>query len=348
MNAFFVSILNGIHSVVNNYGWTIVVFTVLIRLVLMPLDYKSRKGMRKMGALSAKQAELQRKYGNDKEKLNRKLGELYKKEGVSPMSGCVPMLIQWPILIIMFGAMREMTNTQTVNQVFQYLIHPDVVPAMDSWLWIKNVWQPDSLFASVVPSANTLTVIDLNVWKNVFEGLAPEAQNAITTLVSGAGGVLDFTDKATITSIINALSTTAAYESCMQPVPGWYNVQALFFRFTVYQQWNGLLILPALAAITQILMNKLNPSQNGASAVPAASDQQQQQQSTGKMMMILFPLMSVYFCLISNAGFAIYWVTSNVVMGIMTIAMNKYLEKKDAQDPNWDKKKRVSSEGSVK
>ncbi len=347
MNAFFVSILNAIHSVVNNYGWTIVVFTVLIRLVLMPLDYKSRKGMRKMSALSAKQAELQRKYGNDKEKLNRKLGELYKKEGVTPLSGCVPMLIQWPILIIMFGAMREMTNTQTVNQVFQYLIHPDALPAMDSWLWIKNVWQPDSPFQSIVPSDRSLQMIDLNVWRTVFESLAPEAQNAITALVSGSGGTLDFSSKDTIAAIIRAVSLTDAYKSSMVTVSGWTNVQALFFSFSVYQKWNGLLILPALAAGTQILMNKLNPAQNGAPAAPAASDQQPAP-NTGKIMMIIFPLMSVYFCLISNAGFAIYWVTSNIVMGIMTVAMNKYLEKKDARDPNWDKNKRVSSEGSVK
>ncbi len=347
MNAFFVSILNGIFSVVNNYGWTIVVFTVLIRLVLMPLDYKSRKGMRKMSAMSAKQAELQRKYGNDKEKLNRKLSELYKKEGVNPMSGCVPMLIQWPILIIMFGAMREMTNTQTVNQVFQYLINPDTVPAMDSWLWIKNVWQPDSPFASVVPSANTLSVIGLDVWKNVFGSLAPEAQEAVTSFVQGVGGTLDFADKTTIESIMKALASTPAYEMCMQPVPGWANVNVFLFNFTLYKDWNGLLILPVLAVLTQLLMNKLNPAQSGAAAA-GTPEQNAQQQSTSKMMMIIFPLMSFYFCLISNAGFAIYWVTSNVVMGIMTVAMNKYLEKKDALDPNWDKKKRVSSEGSVK
>ena len=345
MNAFFLSILNGIQSVVNNYGWTIVVFTVLIRFVLMPLDYKSRKGMRKMGSLSAKQAELQKKYGNDKEKLNRKLSELYKKEGVSPLSGCVPMLIQWPILIIMFGAMREMTNTQTVNQVFQYLIHPDTVPAMDSWLWIKNIWQSDSPFASVVPSANTLNIIGIDVWRNVFNSLSQEAKDAITLLVQGNGGTIDFVDKATIASIVEALGKTPAYESCMQTVSGWKNVNVLFFNFSLFKNWNGLLILPTLAAVTQVLMNKLNPAQTGAAAT---AGQNPQQQSTGKFMMILFPLMSVYFCLISNAGFAIYWVTSNIVMGIMTILMNKYLEKKDAQDPNWDKKKRVSSEGSVK
>ena len=346
MNAFFLSILNGIQSVVNNYGWTIVVFTVLVRLVLMPLDYKSRKSMRKMSSLSAKQAELQKKYGNDKEKLNRKLGELYKKEGVSPLSGCVPMLLQWPILIIMFGAMREMTNTQTVNQVFQYLIHPNTVPAMDSWLWIKNIWQPDTPFASVVPSATTLNMVGLDVWRNVFNGLAPEAQTAVTAIVQGVGGTLDFADKTTITSIITALQTTPAYESCMQTVHGWTNVNVLLFNFSVYVKWNGLLILPTLAAVTQLLMNKLNPAQTNAAA--PAGEQNAQQQSTGKFMMVLFPLMSVYFCLISNAGFAIYWVTSNIVMGAMTVLMNKYLEKKDARDPDWDKKKRVSSEGSVK
>ena len=217
--------------------------------------------------------------------------------------------------------------------MFQYLIHPDVVPAMDSWLWIKNVWQPDSMFQSVVPSAQNLQIIDLNVWRTVFEGLAPEAQNAITSLVNGSGGALDFASKDTIQAIISALRQTAAYDSCMATVPGWTDVRALFISFSVYQQWNGLLILPALAAGTQILMNKLNPSQNGAPAVPASSDQQQAP-NTGKIMMIIFPLMSVYFCLISNAGFAIYWVTSNIVMGIMTVAMNKYLEKKDAQDPS--------------
>ncbi|MBQ8200472.1 MAG: membrane protein insertase YidC, partial [Clostridia bacterium] len=104
MNEFLKSILDGIHMLIPSYGWTIVAFTILVRLCLMPLDYKSRVGMRKMSKLAPKQAELQKKYAKDQEKLQRKLSELYRKENVSPMSSCWPMLLSMPILFAMFGA----------------------------------------------------------------------------------------------------------------------------------------------------------------------------------------------------------------------------------------------------
>lgn len=87
MNDFLVAILNGINSVIHNYGWSMVVFTLLIKLILLPLDYKSRKSMRRMTKLQPQIAKLQKKYANDKEKLNQKSAELYRKEGINPMSG---------------------------------------------------------------------------------------------------------------------------------------------------------------------------------------------------------------------------------------------------------------------
>ena len=72
LNELALNILRGINNVVGNYGWSIVVFTVLIRLVLSPFDFKSRVGMRKMASLSTKQAELQRKYGKDIDQPARK------------------------------------------------------------------------------------------------------------------------------------------------------------------------------------------------------------------------------------------------------------------------------------
>ena len=88
MNEFLKTILDGIHYVIPSYGWCVVAFTILVRLCLLPLDYKSRVGMRKMSKLAPMQAELQKKYAKDQEKLQRKMSELYKKEGASPMSGC--------------------------------------------------------------------------------------------------------------------------------------------------------------------------------------------------------------------------------------------------------------------
>ena len=72
MTGIFESILNWIYSLIGNYGWSVIVFTLLVRLVLLPLDFKSRKSMRRMTKLQPQIAKLQKKYANDKEKLQRK------------------------------------------------------------------------------------------------------------------------------------------------------------------------------------------------------------------------------------------------------------------------------------
>ncbi|MEG0511993.1 MAG: membrane protein insertase YidC, partial [Clostridia bacterium] len=132
MNEFLASVLSGINSVIGNYGWSMVVFTILIKALLIPMDYKSRKSMRRMSALAPQTAKLQKKYANDKEKLNQKTAELYRKEKINPMSGCVPMLISMPILFIMFAAMRIIANTELAKQAIDLLVTG--VPTNESWL----------------------------------------------------------------------------------------------------------------------------------------------------------------------------------------------------------------------
>ena len=105
INSLFVSALNWIYSWVGNYGWSVVIFTMLIRLLVLPLELKSRKGMRATQRVQPQVAALQKKYANDKDKLNQKMMELYKKENVSPMAGCLPLLLTMPILFIMFTAL---------------------------------------------------------------------------------------------------------------------------------------------------------------------------------------------------------------------------------------------------
>ena len=115
------AVLDWIYTIVANYGWSIVIFTVLIKVVLMPLDIKNRKGMRKMAQIQPELNKLQKKYANDKQKLQQKQQELMRKERYSPLSGCLPMLVQMPILFAMFGAMRALANEQIVDQVFTFL-----------------------------------------------------------------------------------------------------------------------------------------------------------------------------------------------------------------------------------
>ena len=177
MNEFFAGILNGINTVIGNYGWSMVIFTLLFKLIILPLNYKSRKSMRRMSNLQPQMTKLQKKYENDKEKLNQKMSELYRKEGVNPMSGCLPMILSMAILIIMFNAMRMVANNELASQCLELLTTG--VQTNESWLWVKNIWMPDSPFHPVIADSSSLRMIPADVWAKVFA-----AQSAVKVISS--------------------------------------------------------------------------------------------------------------------------------------------------------------------
>ncbi|MDD6683758.1 MAG: YidC/Oxa1 family membrane protein insertase [Clostridiales bacterium] len=346
MNAivsFLSSILEFITGIVNNHGVSIIIFTILMRLVCLPFDFKSRKGMRKMTEMQPKLNALQKKYGNDKQKFQQKQAELMRKEHYNPMSGCLPMLLTWPLMIAMFTAMREIANEQLALQAFRYLAGDEnAIMAADRFLWIKNIWMTDSPFAPVAPDANSLSMLTKDVWQRAYAMLTESQLLAVEqglSLVPGA--VLDFTSnealKQSVAYITEALNQIDVYKAAVQSVPGWANVNFFLFSITVFKDFNGLLILPALAGITQILQTKLNPQQN------MDQNADSHKNGTANFMKWFFPVLSVFFCLTSNAGFAVYWVTSNVVMGVQSVLITKYFDRLDQK-----KAKSVSGEGSVK
>ncbi|MDO4482888.1 MAG: YidC/Oxa1 family membrane protein insertase [Clostridia bacterium] len=322
MNEFLCSILNGINGFVGNYGWAVVVFTLLIRLVLMPFDYKSRVSMRNMTKVQPQIAAIQKKYAKDQEKMNQKLSELYRKEKINPIGGCLPMLLTLPILYAMFGAMRMVANQNLINQVFAMLQGQE--PVLESWLWIKNIWVADSPFASVWPDHNALRMItDASLWQNAFAALGNGAANLPAelglTMESFASGNLN----GTIESIFSFLATQPAYQAMTAGIPGLTNMNLWITSITVMQHYNGLFILPLLAAGTQYLMTLVQPTAPAGDA---------QQQSTGNFMKWFFPLFSLWICSSYNAIFSIYWVTSNVIASVQNWGINKYLDAKDKKN----------------
>ncbi|MBQ4639607.1 MAG: YidC/Oxa1 family membrane protein insertase [Clostridia bacterium] len=347
MNAiseFLYGILAGINGIVGNYGVAIIIFTFLMRMICMPFDYKSRVGMRKMSLIQPKLNEIQRKYANDKTKMQQKQAELMKKEGYNPMSGCLPMLLTWPLMIAMFSAMRLIANEQLVMQTFRFLVGDENPIQLDeAFLWVKNIWMTDSPFAAAVPDLNSLKMVPRDAWVKVYEMVQQDEQffSALQTVMTNNGLVLDFsTDAALSTSLTNlmkVLGNNEAYVAAAATVPGWANLNFLLFNVSIFQNYNGLLILPILAGVTQVLQTRFMNSQQPQQ--PA-----QNGQGTGNFMKWFFPMLSVYFCLSSNAGFALYWVVSSVVSSVQSIVINKILEKKDGEKTN----KKVAGEGSVK
>ena len=310
MNDFLVAILNGINSVIHNYGWSMVVFTLLIKLVLLPLDYKSRKSMRRMTKLQPQIAKLQKKYANDKEKLNQKSAELYRREGVNPMSGCLPLLVSMAILWIMFAAMRTVANTEMASQALNLLTTG--TQTNESWLWIKNIWMPDSPFNPVIADNANLRMIPADIWAKVFVSLDPASVTALAQY-----GI----DAATISgeTVFAALQTLPIYAQETQLWATMPQLNLLIVNLSIYAHNNGWFILPILAAVTQYLMTLSQPQPAADPNNPAAS--------TNKFMKYFFPLFSLWICSSYNAIFALYWVVSNVFAWVQGLVMNKMFEK---------------------
>jgi YidC/Oxa1 family membrane protein insertase len=100
-------ILNRMHSLTNNWGWAIILMTMLIQAALFPLTYKSLKAQAAMRRLQPEITRLQQRYAKDAQKLNVEMMELYKKNGANPIGGCLPMVLQMPVFISLYNSLRS-------------------------------------------------------------------------------------------------------------------------------------------------------------------------------------------------------------------------------------------------
>ena len=101
------TVLSFIYNIVPNFGWAVIILTVIVRLILLPLTIKQQNSMTNMQKLQPELEKLQKKYGKDKEKLSEETMKLYQQYNVNPMGGCLPLLIQMPILIAVYGVIQR-------------------------------------------------------------------------------------------------------------------------------------------------------------------------------------------------------------------------------------------------
>jgi len=107
ITAPFAWIMRVLYSLTGSYGITLILFTVIVKLVMLPFQLKSKKSMVRMGRLGDKQKELEKKYGNNKQKYNEELTKLYEEAGVNPMSGCLWSMLPLFILIPLYNIIRQ-------------------------------------------------------------------------------------------------------------------------------------------------------------------------------------------------------------------------------------------------
>ena len=122
-------LLRWIYGYVGNYGVAIIILTIIVRVVLFPLTFKGMKSMKRMQQLTPRMKKLQEKYKNNKEKLNKEMMEMYRKNKVNPLGGCLPMLLQLPVFFALYSSLSSAVELRHAPFIF----------------WISDLSQPDGL-----------------------------------------------------------------------------------------------------------------------------------------------------------------------------------------------------------
>ena len=283
-------IIEQIYNLVANYGLAIIIFTVIVKLKLLPLNIKSQKAMRKQQKIQPILQELQKKYANDQEKLQKEMMKLYKENNVSMTGGCLPMLIQMPILIGLY---------QVIQKPLSYLMGVD--------------WMAEDVINKVYMLRDTMADQIGNLATQTEEMLAKMSQIQLSQWAEIVNGP---TDPWVINFNFLGLNLANTPSAAIN-----YIMRLDFSNWGVI----ALLLIPVLAVVSQVLTTKLTQIQAGQNTKDN-SDNPANQMS--KSMMMMMPLMTGLFTFTLPSGIGIYWIVSSITQLLQQLALNKYFENK--------------------
>ncbi len=324
-DGLWASLYNWFEGFIVNYGWTILVFTVFVKLIVLPLDFYNRYSTRKntfiQKRLGKQVAKINEKFKNNRERANQEVSALYKKEGYNVMGTCLFTLANLIITIVVFfsffNALRDISaykmldQYQQLEQTYveavqngmseqdsqqQVLQKYEDIKGNASWLWVKNIWRNDS-GASVVPN--------------------------YTELKKAVNNASDKKYKQYFNEESELFIAEEQYNKVMQPV------------IDANTGWNGYFILPimagVLAFVSQYLTERANKTKKEVKEnIP---DPTQQMQGTMKFMRFMLPTIMIIFALTNSASFGIYLIASSLI-GIITnfligFVVNKMTKKEE-------------------
>lgn len=148
------------YHLTGSYGIAIILLTIAVRVVIMPLYHGQLRYMRKMQEMQPEMKRLQEKFKGDPQRLNQEMGQLYKRVGTNPLSGCIPMIVQLPILYALYAAFLH----------FHYV-------GPQNFLWLPSLSKPDQLF--ILPAAVALSTF-WQTWVTMPRGTVDRTQQLIT------------------------------------------------------------------------------------------------------------------------------------------------------------------------
>lgn len=285
------------YNMTGSYGVAIILFTLAVKLIMLPFQIKSKKSMLRMNRLSGKMQEIQKKYANNQMKQQEEIQKLYAEEGVNPMSGCLWSFLPLPILIALYSIIRQPITR------FMMLGDEILIKAVDT---AKNVG---------ISLENIVT----------FKDGAMQYSSAGVPVMQPYGQI----------NLVKELATRAPEFG--ENIDGWINVNYSFLgmdlaanpwdavkAFTPTLACIALIAIPILAGGFQLVMSwytmKNQPSNGNAGSM--------------KTMMYMMPLMSVYIAFIMPAALGIYWIAQSVFSLVQEVFMTKFFNKKLEEEEN--------------
>lgn len=291
-------VLKFAYTIFHDYAWAILAVTILVKLLLLPLDIKQRKSTQKMTAVSAEVEEIKKRYANNQELANKKVQEYYTKHNIKPSAGCLPMLLTMIFLFAFYGALRSIVTEQTISLLLKGAHDGAQAVDLPNWLWINNIFQPDAGHTAIFPTAqNFLTFIRQNA-TTINPQMFQMLQNA--DIITYADGVMNINAEVynTLTTDIITANGLTGFNN------GWYGLP---------------LIAGGTLFLQQFLQKKSNPSMAA--------------QPGGNMMLYFFPIFSAYICMTSNACFAMYWTISNIFAIVVFLVFDASAKAKKKKEP---------------
>ena len=297
-------LLDLLYRFTTSYGWALILFSILVKLILLPTTIKSKRSMMKMSRLTPRIQYIQKKYENDQQKQSQAIQELYKEEGVSMGGGCLWSLLPLLILIPLYTVIRE---------PIAYIFHEGGEGVAAALTAAVKAAKPE-LFEGVAETYHQMVAA---------ANMTPEIAATVEGVqnIARVGGGLNFTFLGFID-----LATQ----------PRWDFWSGSFWNLATV----GAALLPILSATVQVVSmlisqkinNSLITNEKGVQDKEAAKNSQSAQ--TGKVMLYMMPIMTLMIGYGMPAALSLYWLIQGIVGSVMdnllTISLRKEYDAEDA------------------
>lgn len=281
-------LLEVLYNLVNNYGVAIILFTVIIKLLLLPLSIKQQKTTKKSSELQEKMKTIQFKYKNDPEKMNQEIMNLYKTENMSPFSGCLTAIIQMLLLLSIFYLVRSP------------LTYMEKVPKENINNYVAQLQEEGKTISNVYPE------IDLIREYNLLKEKNPEDSN-----VEKLNLKMDF-----LGLDLSKIPQQNMSDYTVYIIPVLYILSSFIsIKMTTAKQ----------TKMSKEKQKAVIDADTGEEVEEEGNELDTLMQ-TNKMMSWMMPIMSISIALVAPLGLALYWLINNVLMIIERLVLDKVIK----------------------